>query len=151
MEGEHLIINKSSNKIQNKKINEIEIKNKGEKIYEKNNFLSKIWDIMSYKPFYDFFETFLNDYSDVQVAIVFFNLYKTIKEKYYNNFHKQISRGEMIYMLKNIMTNNYMRKYFIDYTKEQGLLDNQYLDYNFTTKNMICDMEKDVNYLLENL
>lgn len=97
----------------------------GNKIYKENNFLSKIWDIMSDKTFSDFFDSYLNDYSDVQVAMVFFNIYKCVKQEYFAIFKKNISKEEMVFILREIMRNNFMRKYMIQNTKDKNLIQLQ--------------------------
>lgn len=109
----------------NKKIYEDNKKNvikQGEKIYKDNDYISKIWDIMSDNTFSSFFDSYLNNYSDVQVAMVFFNLYKTIKEQYNQAFNKNITREEMVYMLRSIMRDNFMRKYFIQDANNKNII-----------------------------
>lgn len=109
----------------NKKIYEDNKKNiikQGEKIYKDNDYISKIWDIMSDNTFSSFFDSYLNNYSDVQVAMVFFNLYKTIKEQYNQVFNKNITREEMVYMLRSIMRDNFMRKYFIQDANNKNII-----------------------------
>lgn len=99
--------------------------NEGNKIYNENHYISKIWDIMSDKNFSEFFDSYLKDYSDVQVAMVFFNVYKCIKEQYNNIFNKEIQKEEMVYMLREIMRNDFMRKYMIQNTNNTNLIQLQ--------------------------
>lgn len=99
--------------------------NEGNKIYNENHYISKIWDIMSDKNFSEFFDSYLKDYSDVQVAMVFFNVYKCIKEQYSNIFNKEIQKEEMVYMLREIMRNDFMRKYMIQNTNNTNLIQLQ--------------------------
>ena len=153
---QRIISKKSNNKIISNTLitneennNKYSIIRQGENIYKKNHFLAKIWDIMSYEPFNEFFDKYLNDYSDIQVAVVFFNLYKTIKEQYRFYFNNDITRGEMIYILKKVMNDKFMRKYFIDFTKNQGLLDKDYLDQK--SNYMLDNMKNDINLLIKDL
>jgi uncharacterized membrane protein len=101
------------------------IMKEGNRIYNENHYISKIWDIMSDKNFSEFFDSYLKDYSDVQVAMVFFNVYKCIKEQYNNIFNKEIKKEEMVYMLREIMRNDFMRKYMIQNTSNMNLVQLQ--------------------------
>jgi hypothetical protein len=94
----------------------------GAKIYKENDYLSKIWDIMSDNTFSEFFDSYLLNYNDVQVAMVFFNIYKNVKEQYQNIFHRPIRKEEMVFILRQIMRNNFMRKYMIQNTKDNNLI-----------------------------
>lgn len=95
---------------------------KGNSIYKKNDFLSKIYDIMKYQPFNDFFNTYIKDFSDIQVAMLYFYLYATIERHFVIHFNRPIKRGEMVYMLKEIMSNSNMRKYFIYHSEKNNMI-----------------------------
>lgn len=132
------------------KINEYQLKKiniEGEKIYEKNNFLSTIYDLMNNTIFSTFFKEYLKNYSDVQVATIYFYLYNLIKKQFNTYFKREITKGEMIFMMKEIMSNSESRKYLIGLTENIGLIniDNKHL-LNNNEKNMI----KDVNNILKN-
>lgn len=132
------------------KINEHQLKKiniEGEKIYEKNNFLSTIYDLMNNTIFSTFFKQYLNNYSDVQVATIYFYLYNLIENQFKTYFKREITKGEMVFMMKEIMSNSKSRKYFIHLTENVGLIniDNKYL-LNNDEKMMI----KDVNYIFKN-
>lgn len=131
--------NNSSNNNISVGYNRKHIMNEGEKIYNENGYISKIWDIMSDDTFNSFFEEYLNNYSDVQIAMVFFNLYKIIKDQYYELFNKTITKEEMVYMLKNIMRDNFMRKYFIQSTKDNNLI---HLDTDIMTTDIIMGFKE---------
>lgn len=94
----------------------------GAKIYKENDYLAKIWDIMSDNTFSEFFDSYLLNYNDVQVAMVFFNIYKNVKEQYQNIFHRSIRKEEMVFILRQIMRNNFMRKYMIQNAKDNNLI-----------------------------
>lgn len=98
---------------------------KGISIYNENDFLSKIYDIMNYKPFHEFFTKYIHDFSDIQVAMLYFYLYTTIEKQFCLVFHRNIKKGEMVYMLKEIMSSSNLRKYFIQYSKENGMLQRE--------------------------
>lgn len=131
--------NSSSNNNISVGYNRKHIMNEGKKIYNENGYISKIWDIMSDDTFNSFFEEYLNNYSDVQIAMVFFNLYKIIKDQYYELFNKTITKEEMVYMLKNIMRDNFMRKYFIQSTKDNNLI---HLDTDIMTTDIIMGFKE---------
>lgn len=131
--------NSSSNNNISVGYNRKHIMNEGKKIYNENGYISKIWDIMSDYTFNSFFEEYLNNYSDVQIAMVFFNLYKIIKDQYYELFNKTITKEEMVYMLKNIMRDNFMRKYFIQSTKDNNLI---HLDTDIMTTDIIMGFKE---------
>lgn len=102
--------------------NKKHIVKEGAKIYKENDYLAKIWDIMSDDTFSQFFDSYLTNYSDIQVAMVFFNIYKNVKEQYQHIFGRSIRKEEMVYILRQIMRNNFMRKYMIQNTKDNGLI-----------------------------
>lgn len=111
------------------------INNIGNIIYNKNDFLAKIYDIMSYNTFNNYFKEYINDYSDVQVSILYFYLYNIIDEQFKTYFKREIKKGEMIYLLKEIMSNSDMRKYFINFTNDNKLIQLN----NYKTENKIID------------
>lgn len=115
----------------------------GKKIYKENDYLAKIWDIMTDPNFSQFFDLYLTDYNDLQVAMVFFHVYKNIKSTYEKTFNTKITKEEMVYMLKQIMRNNFMRKYFIQDAKDNDkiqlktdilLMDVQNVMFNYKNK-----------------
>lgn len=113
----------------------------GDKIYKENDYISKIWDIMSDDTFSSFFDSYLNNYSDIQVSMVFFNLYKTIKEQYLIIFKRDIIREEMVYMLRNIMRDNFMRKYFIQNANDKNIIS---LDTDIMTNDVIQNFNNSI-------
>lgn len=117
----------------------------GEKIYKENNYISKIWDIMSDKVFSEFFDSYLQNYSDVQVAMVFFNVYKCVKEQYRCIFKKDIQKEEMVFMLREIMRNDFMRKYMIQNTNDNNLIQ---LKSDIITKDIFNMIQNNKNNLL---
>lgn len=141
------LINNTNQIIIDKNIreNEGKMNREGNKIYKENDYLSKIWDIMSNKEFTDFFDSYLTHYNDVQVAMVFFNVYKMIKTTYKQRFNKDIRRGVMMYLLREFMRNKEMMRYCIENTQSKNMI--QIDDYLKTNVNSI--MDNNTNILMD--
>ena len=118
----------------------------GNKIYKENDYLAKIWDIMSDKSFSEFFDSYLTNYNDLQVAMVFFHVYKNIKTVYQKTFNEEITKPEMVYMLKQIMRNNFMRKYFIQDAKNNKKIK---LNSDILYNDVYLLMNKHKQYLID--
>ena len=103
-------------------INKSKVIKEGKEIYRENEYIAKIWDIMNDNTFSAFFDKYLKNYSDIQVSMVFFNLYKTIEEEYIKTFNRKIIKEEMVYMLRYIMRDNFMRKYFIQDANNKNII-----------------------------
>lgn len=111
----------------------------GNKIYKENDYLSKIWDLMNDNTFKQFYNNYLNEFTEIQVTMVYLNAYKNIENLYFKKFNRKIKKGEMMFLLKEIMKNNFMRKYFINDTSKKGLIQ---IDDNM--------MKYDLNNILNN-
>lgn len=111
----------------------------GNKIYRENDYLSKIWDLMNDNTFKQFYNNYLNEFTEIQVTMVYLNAYKNIENLYFKKFNRKIKKGEMMFLLKEIMKNNFMRKYFINDTSKKGLIQ---IDDNM--------MKYDLNNILNN-
>lgn len=122
-----------------------QIVKEGRKIYKENDYISKIWDIMSDKTFSEFFDSYLYNYNDLQVAMVFFHVYKNIKEQYNKIFGHDISKEEMVYLLKHVMSNNFMRKYMIQSAKDDNKI---HLNNDILTQDMFTLLDNHKNGLL---
>lgn len=95
-----------------------EIDTLGEDIYKKNDYLMYIYDIMENSKFNEFFQTHIHNISDVNTAMIYFNLFQMIKSQFEESFGRPIKKGEIIYMMKECMKNNFMRKAAIESSKQ---------------------------------
>jgi len=125
--------------------NRDKIMKEGNKIYKENDYLAKIWDIMTDPNFSEFFDSYLTNYNDLQVAMVFFHVYKSIKSTYEKTFKTKITKEEMVYMLKQIMRNNFMRKYFIQDAKDNEKIQLKTDILLTDVQNVMLNYQKDKN------
>jgi hypothetical protein len=128
--------------LKNKPSQTKQIEKIGRKIHKENDFVSKIYDIMSSDVFSEFYDTYIHTHTDVNVMIIFMNTYKVISEQYKQIFRKDISKYEMLYYLKESMSNRFLRKYFIELTTDKRLLS-----YNNEFKKKIGNMLQDEKHL----
>ena len=119
------------------KINNNIIK-QGENILSKNNFFKKLMNLMNSGEFKDFYDSYFNDWSDIETIIFYIKLYKTIAYEYKNRFNEEINDELMTYMLYNVMSNDQTRKLALE--KFRDLKDHKNIDMN---KN------KEFRYLLD--
>lgn len=90
------------------------INNHGEEIYKTNEYLKYINDIMSNGDFEKFMENHLKSKNDVNVAMIYFNLYSIIKNQFKEAFKRDINKGEMLYFLRESMRNKIIRQFAIE-------------------------------------
>ena len=90
------------------------IEKQGIEIYKSNEYLSAIYDIMSEGTFSKFMEKNISSHNDVNTAMIYFNLYDMIKTQFRIHFKREIRKGEMLYFMKECMSNKYMREFVMD-------------------------------------
>ena len=106
---------KRSNPLQRLSKKELEkINLKGEKIYNTNEYLKYINDIMADGKFEEFMNKHIQSKIDVNTAMIYFNLYSIIKNQFKDVFKRDINKGEMLYFLRESMRNKIMRKFAIE-------------------------------------
>lgn len=109
----HIII--VNNPIQQLSKKQLEtINTHGLSLYKSNDFLMNVYEIMEHSKFPDFFNTYINSKNDVNVAMIYFNLFSIIKTQFKSVFERNIRKGEMIYFLKHCMSNKMMRQFAMD-------------------------------------
>ena len=84
---------------------------KGSKILKTNGFFQDLCNIMKNEEFRKFYDTYFNDWSEIQVIIFYMKLYSTIQYEYQKRYNDSISDELMTYMLHKIMTTSTSRKY----------------------------------------
>jgi tRNA-dihydrouridine synthase len=117
------------------------LEKEGEKIYKENDFISKIYDIMTDSVFSDFFNTYIKSHTDVEVMIIFMHTYKIIQEQYKNIYGENISKNVMAFYLRESMRNRTMRKFFIKATKDSKLLADEKHKMTTCVSKMIKDKQ----------
>jgi hypothetical protein len=86
----------------------------GEKVYHTNDYLMYIYDIMENSKFGEFFGKHVHNLSDVNTAMIYFNLFEMVKQQYRETFGKDVTRGEHIYLMQQCMRNRYLRQAAIE-------------------------------------
>jgi hypothetical protein len=138
-------LSKKSSKKKNKKIinNDLSLVNnkiikEGENILNKNDFFKKLMNLMNSGEFKDFYDSYFNDWSDIETIIFYIKLYKTIAYEYNNRFNEEINDEIMSYMLYNVMLNEQTRKLALE----------KFRDFK-EHKNIDMEKNKDFRYLLD--
>jgi hypothetical protein len=90
--------------------NKNNIINEGNQIYEENNFLRDLYNMMSDSNFRIFVNKYLDKWDNIKNIILFIKLFETIEKEYYKIFKKNISKQEMLYSIKHLFSDNDLRK-----------------------------------------
>jgi len=114
------------------------IETKGKEILKKNDFFKKLINLMNSHEFNDFYESYFNDWSDIETIIFYIKLYKTIDYEYSRRFEDDISDEAMTYTLYNVMNNTSMRKMALS----------KFSDFK-QSKNIDMKQNKEFRYLLD--
>lgn len=85
----------------------------GLKIYKDNDFMKNIFDIMEDGKLKQFMDKYIHNKSDVNMMMIYFNLYSMIENQFQFVFNRKIQKGEMLYFMKECMSNKIMRKFAI--------------------------------------
>jgi len=110
----------------------------GENILNKNDFFKKLMNLMNSGEFKDFYDSYFNDWSDIETIIFYIKLYKTIAYEYKTRFNEEINDELMSYMLYNVMSNEQTRKLALE----------KFRDFK-EHKSIDMEKNKDFRYLLD--
>ena len=83
----------------------------GENILNENKFFSDLCSLMKNVEFIKFYNTYLQEWSDIQCMIFYMKLYSTIEYEYNMRFSHKITDEIMTYMIKQIMDDDKLRKF----------------------------------------
>jgi len=109
-------------------INNQNIINEGNKIYEENDFLRDLYNMMNDNNFRIFVNKYLDKWDNIKNIILFIKLFETIEKEYYQIFKKKISKQKMLYSIKHLFANKDLRKVILEsYNNFQKYNNNQYL------------------------
>ena len=109
-------------------INNQNIINEGNKIYEENDFLRDLYNMMNDNNFRVFVNKYLDKWDNIKNIILFIKLFETIEKEYYQIFKKKISKQKMLYSIKHLFANKELRKVILEsYDNFQKYNSNQYL------------------------
>lgn len=86
----------------------------GEKVYHTNDYLMYIYDIMTNNKFNEFFAKHIHSPSDVNTAMIYFNLFELVRRQYRETFGREVSRGEHIHLMQQCMRNRCLREAAIE-------------------------------------
>lgn len=102
--------------------------NEGNKIYEENDFLRDLYNMMNDNNFRVFVNKYLDKWDNIKNIILFIKLFETIEKEYYQIFKKKISKQKMLYSIKHLFANKELRKVILEsYDNFQKYNNNQYL------------------------
>ena len=83
----------------------------GGNILSENKFFSDLCSLMKNVEFIKFYNTYLQEWSDIQCMIFYMKLYSTIEYEYNMRFSHKITDEIMTYMIKQIMDDEKLRKF----------------------------------------
>ena len=83
----------------------------GGNILSENKFFSDLCSLMKNVEFIKFYNTYLQEWSDIQCMIFYMKLYSTIEYEYNIRFNHKITDEIMTYMIKQIMDDEKLRKF----------------------------------------
>lgn len=86
----------------------------GEKVYHTNDYLMYIYDIMTNNKFNEFFAKHIHSPSDVNTAMIYFNLFELVRRQYRETFGREVTRGEHIHLMQQCMRNRCLREAAIE-------------------------------------
>ena len=92
----------------------------GEKILNKNDFFKKLMGLMNCEEFKDFYDSYFNDWSDIETIIFYIKLYKTIAYEYKTRFNEEICEDNLNDY--NSKINPLTKKELFSYLNELNLL-----------------------------
>lgn len=88
--------------------------NEGRQIYEENEFLRDLYNMMSDANFRIFVNKYLDKWDNIKNIILFIKLFETIEKEYYSIFNKEIKKEEMLYTIKHLFADKDLRKIVMD-------------------------------------
>ncbi len=91
-----------------------EIIEKGREILNENCFFNDLDKMMSNSEFRDFYNKYFTDFQDIRLILMFMKLYETLEVEYKNHCGEEISNEAVIYIIKEIMCNNTLRKEVVE-------------------------------------
>ena len=95
----------------------------GKKILNNNPFFTSLCSLMKNVEFREFYNTYFNDWSEIQCMIFYMKLYESIQIEYESRYNSKISDETMSFMLHEIMTTSEARKIAFDMFRNYKELD----------------------------
>ena len=109
----------------NDKIFEQEIIHKGKEILQENNFFKELDSLMNNTEFRNFYDKYFRDFHDIKTMLMFMKLYETLEKEYYNKYGEKINKDVIIYLIREIMVDDGLRKdvvnSFADFSNKDNL------------------------------
>ena len=85
-------------------------KQEGQKILQENDFFYELNEIMHDVKFRPFYDKYFKDTSDTKTALLYLKLYETLEKEYKERNNKDIDEELLVYMMKELMSNEITRK-----------------------------------------
>ena len=103
----------------------------GQNIYESNDFMRDLYDMMTNTRFRNFVDKYLYEWNSIKTVIMFIKLFETIENEYENKFNKKISKELMLYTINNLFKDRGLRKLVLkSYNDFQIFNQSKYLQLN---------------------
>ena len=103
----------------------------GQDIYQNNDFMRDLYDMMTNTRFRNFVDKYLCEWNSIKSVIMFIKLFETIENEYQNKFNKKISKELMLYTINNLFKDKELRKLVLrSYHDFQNFNQSKYLQLN---------------------
>ena len=103
----------------------------GQQILKENDFFQGLDIVMSNTDFRPFYDKYFKDITDVNTVILYMKLYETIQKEYKTIYNIDIQKELLVYMMKELMTDNKTRKNILEsfhkYSNSKNSVDNKNL------------------------
>tara|TARA_A100001015_G_scaffold314141_1_gene422934 strand:+ start:91 stop:483 length:393 start_codon:yes stop_codon:yes gene_type:complete len=77
-------------------------------------FLRDLVEIMNNENFKEFYEKYMNDFTEMETIFFYMKLYETIQFEYNSRYNKKLDDGKIIQLLYNIMNSSDLRKFALE-------------------------------------
>ena len=89
-------------------------KKEGGKILKENDFFYELNEVMQENTFRTFYDKYFNDTSDIKTALLYLKLYEKLEKEYKErNNGKAIDEKLLVYMMKQLMSNDNTRRHIV--------------------------------------
>lgn len=103
----------------------------GQQILRENDFFQGLDIVMSNNDFRPFYDKYFKNITDVNTVILYMKLYETIQKEYKNVYNIDIQKELLVYMMKELMSDNNTRKNILEsfhkYSNSKNSTDNKNL------------------------
>jgi hypothetical protein len=125
------------------------LEEKGRKLYKQNPHFRKLSNIMEHPEFRDFYNTYMKDWENTKVVLMFMKLYEAIE----THSNVKLSPFEKISIMKNIIDNGETRreicKGISDWTELKSNVDTNVVTEAVTDAETDAETDADLGFAQE--